>query len=311
MAESLSEMAREPEDNATGDGAAWEFDSPVVEAEVDHAEKRESAGCVIGMGLGLGTIAASLAIVVGLLVFGGAVPAEWLALMTGGEGLVVEEKVASIFSDGVAPFGLELTSATSFPTGEIVIRLERPSEDEPVPSDTPASPDTGETPDSNETPDSGDVAESNGPNDPDEIVLIQFRTSDAAAALFEREVDPGAGFGARRKGGDAVREASARLLAWERDPSFQWHTTIESDEIEWSRWRADYRIERSFREGGEFRDSIRFNLSQRTRNLVLFALWPVDVVASKADALRVVRKVSMLAPEAGPTFEKLKLESGS
>ena len=55
---------------------------------------------------------------------------------------------------------------------------------------------------------------------------------------------------------------------------------------------------RSFREGGGWCDSVRINLCQPGRNLILFAQWPVDVAATEEGIGRVVRTVQMLEPEA-------------
>lgn len=238
-------------------------------------ELRESAGCAIGTSLGLGLVAVSLAAVAMLLFAGGAVPIEKNRF----DGA---EAVAKVFRGGVAPFGLELTESSSFPTGEKLLRLQRVAE-----------------------PEDATEPQSQGANlDPNELVLIEYGSNAAAGKLFGGG-DDNQGFRGQRDSSSEAREASAKLIEWERDPATEWHTTIEADELEWSSWRADYRIERAFRIGGDTRDSVWINLSQKTRNLVLFALWPTNYIATKADALRVVRTVEMLAPDAGPTFETL------
>ena len=97
--------------------------------------------------------------------------------------------------------------------------------------------------------------------------------------------------------GGSSHGASATLMAWEKDPSFAWHTTLTSDEVAWGRWRADYRIERSFLEGGSWRDSARVNLSQKGRSLVMFARWPDEVEVPLPMLRELLRSVEMLELE--------------
>lgn len=181
------------------------------------------------------------------------------------------ERVAELFRDGAVPFGLELAEAKQFPTRETILRFARPEGGEP------SAPETG---------------------DPDEIVLIEYPSAGAARRTFETgSAQPT--FGPPEGGGerDTGREASARMVAWEKDPSFAWHTTLRRDQVAWGRWRADYRIERSFREGGTWRDSLRIDLCQPGRSLLLYAQFPVGVEATEDQADRVARTVAMRETE--------------
>ena len=58
---------------------------------------------------------------------------------------------------------------------------------------------------------------------------------------------------------------------------------------------ADLQIERSFQEGGVWRDSARVNLSQSQRPLVLFARWPDGATVDRAVLGRLLRTIRMLA----------------
>ena len=99
------------------------------------------------------------------------------------------------------------------------------------------------------------------------------------------------------RGDGADNSTGARMVAWEKDPTFAWHTTLKGEQLSWSRWRADYRIERSFRADGTWRDSIRFDLCQEGRNLLLYAQYPPGVEATEEMARKVVRTVEMIAAE--------------
>lgn len=221
--------------------------------------EREHVGGVLGVFVGLLLLIVS---VVGL------------ARVSGGptDG---SKRLAEIFV-GAPPFGLELAETARLPRGEVIMRLERPAA-------------------------AADDAPAEGALLPNEVLLVEFPSRAAVGPLFRGE---GAGGGPGRDpghgrmieeggGGGANYGASANMLKWEKDPSFAWHTTIERDEIAWGRWRADLKIERSFREGGGWSDAAWVDLSQGERNLVLFARWP-DETEVPRDVLRtLLRSISM------------------
>ncbi len=111
---------------------------------------------------------------------------------------------------------------------------------------------------------------------PDELFLIEYASREAAQRLFEVEEEPDEDGVVR-----ADQEASLRLREWEKDPSFEWHTVLQRDEVQWGSWRAPFVHERAFTREGTWRDAIRVNLSQPGRNLVLFVLWPWKVAGQK------------------------------
>ena len=240
----------------------------------DEAEPRESIGCTIGIALGL-------FVVIGCLLSLGSISA-----LVFGSGIEGEDELRDVFVDETPPFGLELSDAARYPSGELFLWLERPD----GASGGDAAGDSGSTA-------SADPARGPEPVDPEEIVLVQHKSREAARAIFLTGAEEENSFGGRRGGGDGGFGDSARLASWEKDPSFAWHTTVDAEEIAWSRYRADFRIERSFREGGEWRDSGRIDLCQKDRNLILFAQWPVGVAVSRDDSIRVVRTVRMLSIE--------------
>ena len=100
-------------------------------------------------------------------------------------------------------------------------------------------------------------------------------------------------FGQPRDAGDGRRDASAKLMSWEKEGGFAWHTTLRADEVSWSRWRARYRIERSFHEDGTWRDSTRVNLGQKDRHLLVFAQYPAGVSATEDGVDLLVRKLKI------------------
>ncbi len=219
----------------------------------EPAVQRDHTGGVLGIALGLGVLISSLAFLF------------QMGLFRLGQGRIDgAARVAELFRDGRTPFDLELAEAVRLPGGEVLVRLERP--------DAGASPGT-------------ELVE------PREVVLVEYRSPTAAAALFRRPESDVPRW--RRRGNKESREASAKLLRWEEDPSFAWHTTIERDESQWSRWRADLVVERSFREGGGWRDSARVNLAQPGRALVLFAHWPDETPVDRDVLGRLLRSIAM------------------
>ncbi len=175
-----------------------------------------------------------------------------------------EERLAGLFRGAAPPFGLELVEATKLPTQETILRLAR--------EDAPVSDELVET--------------------PDELLLIWYRDDKSARASFEGR-SPMQGFGVPESGQDQKREASRNMQRWLENPDFAWHTTREAGEVEWSRWRVRYRVERSFRDDGTWRDSTRLLLSRPSDYLVLFAQTPVGVEASEDTARAVARELAL------------------
>jgi hypothetical protein len=175
----------------------------------------------------------------------------------GGEG--ARALAASVFLSGAPPAGFEVAEATHLASGEDVLRLER----------------------------SAEAASGAGP---EALWLVRYPSLGAAAQLFAAgdflEEGPGPG-----------TQASLDKLRWDKDPSFTFHTEVESGFVAWDRWQADYRVERVYREGGGWQELSRVNLGQQGRALVLFARWPAGTSHSKAELERLVRTIAMLPPE--------------
>jgi len=248
---------------------------------------RERAGCAVGIALALFFLLASIA---GLFAFGAFQRSDEI------DGAA---RVAELFRDAGPPFGLQLAEAMRLQRGEVFLRLERPrdaadqeSADEESADEESAGDEPGAEEPAHEAKPRGALVE------PREVVLLEYRGMAAAAALFHSPAGDGSRGGRRRAEEEASRGASARLIEWEKDPSFAWHTTIERDEVQWNRWRAEMLVERSFREGGGWRDSARVNLSQPGRPLVLFAQWPDETPVDRGALERLVRSIRMLEPEA-------------
>lgn len=179
-----------------------------------------------------------------------------LFFLVRGGGIDGEDRLAELI-DGAPPFGLELADAAQLITGETVVRLERT----PEPDADPAA----------------------GPN---EAYLVEYPRLAGVKQLFPRDDTPGAA------GGGAF-EASGKMLAWEKDPSFEWHTILERGEVAWRRWRSDFVVERLFEKGGGWRDSVRVDLAQPGRFLVLVALWPPNVAFDREELEILLRSVTM------------------
>ncbi|MCZ6599201.1 MAG: hypothetical protein O7B99_16295 [Planctomycetota bacterium] len=157
------------------------------------------------------------------------------------------------------PFGLALVESAALPTGERMIRLAADAHDGKG----------GEGAEPGEEPEPP----------PDEVILTLYRSPGAVTKLFAAP--------------DRSKEHETRQLirAWQKDPSFAMHSEMQRGELRWSGWRAGFVRERSFQQGGSWRDSIRVNLSSENRLLVLFAQWPTDTEPSEKrlkDLLRLV-----------------------
>jgi len=184
------------------------------------------------------------------------------------------ELLAAFFREDHPPAGFELAEATKAPSGEVVLRLTRKA----------AGPDAA--PDATQ-----DASFGAGPV---EVLLIELPSAAGVRSLFEYEgeVDDDG----RIRVDD---EASRKVLEWERKPH-DWHTLLERNEMEWGTWRAPFVTERAFTKAGTWRDSIRVNLAQEGRNLVLFALWPEKVAAEKKALVPWLEAIEMRESEASP-----------
>ena len=156
------------------------------------------------------------------------------------------------------PFGLALVESAALPTGERMIRLAAANEgaEGAEPSEDPEPP-------------------------PDEVILTLYRSPGAVTKLF---ATPDRG---------KEHETRQRMRAWQKDPSFAMHSEMQRGELRWSGWRAAFVRERSFQEGGSWRDSIRVNLSTEERLLVLFAQWPTDTEPSEKSLKELLKLVDL------------------
>ena len=136
-----------------------------------------------------------------------------------------------------------------------------------------------------------------GPVLPTDLVFARFTTTAELKTAFDQPTsNRGGGFGGGFGGKEEI-DTGTKILLWEKDPQESWHTTIRRDEIEWGPWRAAYAIERSMREGGEWRECVRVNLDQRDRHLLLYAPWPDGEHVDLDILRRILRSLKMLEPE--------------
>jgi hypothetical protein len=194
----------------------------------------------------------------GLLLFLGLL--AWI-----GSGLLVSPvdgaaKQREYFGERALPFGLVLDQAKRLPTRDVLLVFEP-----------------------------GEAGE-RAPREPVEVVLIEYASRTAVEPLF-RPADGGGPSGPpgpqgpQGPHGTGGGDASARLVEWERDKSFAWHTTMKRGEIAWGAWSSKLLIERRFAKGGGWHEEARVDLSSLDRALVLFAHWPAETPVDEA-ALR-------------------------
>lgn len=126
----------------------------------------------------------------------------------------------------------------------------------------------------------GDDAVASGA--PVEVVFIRYRSAGAVRPLFGGGGPPG-----------MEGDASQRLQEWEKKKDFDWHTTLERDEIAWGEWRTALAIERAFSKDGHWQDSARVDLSQPERALVLFAQWPDETPVDRAKLKELLGAITM------------------
>lgn len=167
------------------------------------------------------------------------------------------ERARELFGDQPPPFGLMVTRAARLPTGETVLSL---------------------------------VAPDGRAGGPAEVAFLEYPSAAAVEALFGER-----GRGRGRGGDDEHGEGPGRkLIEWEEDPSFAWHTTLEQDEITWGEWRSKYARLRHFHEGGGWHETARVDLNQPGRHLALFVTWDDGEVVKREELVRLLNAVQML-----------------
>ena len=179
--------------------------------------------------------------------------------------LDAQELEGEVFLAGRAPEGFELEETLSLPKQARVLIYRRVAADAAA-DDAPSEPAPA---------DSGY----------EELVILLYGKAESARKAF-----------LAGGGGDDAREVARKLAEWREEPDEAWRAVLAAEDVAWSRWRADYRIVRSFREEGEWRDSLRIDLSQTNRGLLLFAQYPVGVEAPQDDAGTLARLVRMQSP---------------
>jgi hypothetical protein len=108
---------------------------------------------------------------------------------------------------------------------------------------------------------------------PSDAVFLELRSRAAAEAMLRAAMEemPGA--------------TAARLKEWEKDKAFAWHTTRKRGDFHWGAWSSKLLIERSYAEGGGWREEARVDLSSPKRALVLLTHWPLETPVDE-DLLR-------------------------
>lgn len=198
---------------------------------------RESAGCVLGIGLALVGLLGALGFLASLVFLDGSVDGA--------------ARVEEWYPDG-APFGFELDDARIEPFGRtVVVKLGRPA---------------GALP--------------RGQDDPEELVLLEFDTSQAVDDLFTAN-------------GDDERGDAWTTRAWSDDPSFAFHVVRDGGDVVWDGWKARYLVVRAMREGGGWRESARVDVSRPGRHRVLLAQWPVGTLAREDVVRELLRPLAL------------------
>lgn len=126
---------------------------------------------------------------------------------------------------------------------------------------------------------------------PEELVLIRYRSNRAAEADMRGSSSPNQG----RPGGGMQKDPGEQLERWERERDFALQLTVDKGEIAWDAWRAARATERSMREDGTWCETVRVNLSQPDRFLILFAQWP-EGVSAEPDLLKPILSQIAMAP---------------
>ena len=184
-----------------------------------------------------------------------------------------EPELLSLFPDGEPPLGFVLDGAAEapqMPPEKVRVLRLVPPEEGPEPP----------------------------PGSPDEMIFVLYSSSKKLASAFHPPQRPSLG----PPSPGSKNDPGGRMIEWEKDPSFAWHTTTKRDEIAWHKWRAAYAIERAMREGGSWRESARVNLDQNLgggleRHLLLFAQWPENEHVDEDALRRILSGITMLESE--------------
>jgi hypothetical protein len=169
------------------------------------------------------------------------------------------ELLAEWFQDAELPFGLEVQEAAELMDGEELVKLARASApvEEPRKSPTAKSPTDGATIRWEELP------QGSPDQPPREVVLAHFPTGGDAgviARLFGPQESSGIG---------QVGSQGGKVL-------------VDAGKLPWGEFDVDYVYEREFEAGGTFVDTVRINLTQPGRVLVLRARWSRNETFSKS-----------------------------
>ena len=259
----------------------------------------ESAGCTLGIGMALMLLVLCSIGILALRVVPKFIRAE----------VSVEELVAQTFKQGEIPFGLLESGSDDYLGRAKVLRMARPGLDADRGAERlaweAAAEMLGEKVSSKPTeePEEGTETEEEKPKgmlalklepgslDPDELLLVEYHDVKMLIAAFKTE-SASVGFGGFGKQ-ESDADVSRHLERWKKNASHAWKTTLTRDKVKWDGWEADFHIERAFRKGGAWSDSVKLNLGLGERNLALFVHWPDGYVVTRKDVARVASSVKM------------------
>lgn len=122
-----------------------------------------------------------------------------------------------------------------------------------------------------------------GDSGPTDAIFLEFESRGAAEALLRSTLE------------DGPAGAAMRLKEWEQDKAFAWHMTRKRGDIQWGEWSSKLLIERSYAEGGGWKEEARVDLSSPKRVLVLLTHWPTGSPVDE-QALRGLLTAVVLAP---------------
>ena len=237
-------------------------EAPATEVE---GRRYESCGGVVGVGLGLALIVLSLA----SLLFYGPRPSD------------ASELLASSFALGQLPEGLELEpQAVTLPSGELVVTFSdgAPLELSPLELVTSSKPKSSKP----------------------EEEFVEFDWA-AVEVLSEGEL-PSRLYLVRfpRQRAERVLASQFRGLEW-RDLSEisarGGSTVVGGGKLPWAGYSADWVRERSFLEGGSFRDTLRVNLSLGQECWIAYSIWPERVAGSEEAVAECLAALEPLAED--------------
>lgn len=278
-------------------------------AGVSEAEQTpgaaESTGCTLGISLTLVALVLSILGVFGLLSAPQLLEGE----------LDTQQVLAETFKQPVAPFGLVEAGAKDFRKRAKVLRLARPGLDESrgaqeaalearlieAQEGAPYSGAAGQRGSAAEEAKRRELLKDAKPMaalevlpgsvDPEELILISFEKTKQLIAVFKPSSMGSQGFGGPMEESDT--DVGRKLEAWKQSACYSWKTTLMRDKIRWQGWEADFHLDRSFRAGGAWQDSVKLNLGLGARNLAIFVRWPDGYEVTREDIRRVTSLVRM------------------